>query len=99
MANKYMEQAIREAERFWYAFSVELRARYCQEEVEQHPDSPVAQFCLARASELRLLDMLRKIQKVCSGENDLAKDADLALEVMDADLEKLLAQYKDVKTD
>ena len=85
--DKYMEQAIREAERFWYAFSVELRARYCQEEVEQHPDSPVAQFCLARSSELRLLDMLRRVhdQESCLPEVCSAC--------------ALLAQYKDVKTD
>ena len=85
--DKYMEQAIREAERFWYAFSVELRARYCQEEVEQHPDSPVAQFCLARASELRLLDRLRRMHdpEFCPYE--------------ECDACALLAQYKDVKTD
>lgn len=96
--DKYMEQAIREAERFWYAFSVELRARYCQEEVEQHPDSPVAQFCLARASELRLLDMLRRINQECNcpfceGPSVGVGHADFC------ELMKLLAQYKDVKTD
>ena len=100
--DKYMERARREAERFWYAFSVELRSRYCQEEVEQHPDSPVAQFCRSRASELRMLDMLRRavtelayVQE--SPTLELCQTSEGASIVKEGTA--LLAEYKDVKTD
>lgn len=88
--DKYMEQAIRD-----------LGAVYHDEDLVRRFQNNGGQieFALkARASELRLLDMLRRINQECNcpfceGPSVGVGHADFC------ELMKLLAQYKDVKTD